>query len=198
MVLYPDVLARAQQEIDSVIGKDTLPQFSDRPLLPYLEAVVLESLRWNPVTPLAVPHRNLEEDVYEGYRIPASSTIIANAWAVLHDADNFPEPARFNPGRFYQKAKADMLIDPNDFAFGFGRRVCPGRHLAINSAWISIATILATFSITKAKDAMGREIEPTGEYSSGLVSHPLPFLCDIRPRTDGYRNLIQSLSDAVV
>jgi cytochrome P450 len=57
MVLYPDVQKRAQEEIDSVVGKDRLPTFEDRPSLPYIDAIVLETLRWNPILPLGDLHR---------------------------------------------------------------------------------------------------------------------------------------------
>jgi len=56
MVLYPEVQRKAQAEIDAVVGKDRLPDFSDRPLLPYLSAVLEEALRWHPVVPLGTRH----------------------------------------------------------------------------------------------------------------------------------------------
>jgi cytochrome P450 len=52
MVLHPEVQAKAQAEIDRVVGKDRLPDFDDRPALPYLEAIMRETLRWYPVVPL--------------------------------------------------------------------------------------------------------------------------------------------------
>lgn len=70
MTLNPDVLTKAQEEIDRVIGKDRLPNFGDRPNLPYLECVLRETYRWNPAAPLGVAHRLTENDVYEGHLIP--------------------------------------------------------------------------------------------------------------------------------
>lgn len=86
MVLNPAILARAQAQLDSVVGT-RLPTFEDRPHLPYLDAIVSETLRWNPVTPLgeslysssryrlieplALPHSCIKEDQYNGYYIPA-------------------------------------------------------------------------------------------------------------------------------
>lgn len=104
MTLYPDVQRRAQQEIDSVIGRDRLPSLADRENLPYVEAVVNEVLRINPVAPLGrtlnelyvsssslaytlclsgVPHRAKQDDVYNGYFIPEGTVVIANIWSVL-------------------------------------------------------------------------------------------------------------------
>ena len=52
MVLYPDVQKEARNELDQVLGPHRLPDFSDQPSLPYIEAIVRETLRWNPVVPL--------------------------------------------------------------------------------------------------------------------------------------------------
>lgn len=52
MMLYPEVQERARQELDEVVGHDRLPEFSDRPNLPYISAMVKEALRWKAVAPL--------------------------------------------------------------------------------------------------------------------------------------------------
>lgn len=76
MALRPDVQKKAQAELDSVLGPGKLPTFEDRESLPYVEAVILESIRWMPAVPLGVSHRVLVEDEYKGYRIPKGSIII--------------------------------------------------------------------------------------------------------------------------
>lgn len=100
MVLHPDVQRRAQSELDTVLSHDRLPTFDDRPSLPFIDAVVLEVLRWNVVTPLGItshfpvlrqvahkhlgfPHMVIEEDEYLGYRIPKGSTVFGNMWYVV-------------------------------------------------------------------------------------------------------------------
>lgn len=80
MLKYPNVQAKAQAHLEQVLGKNQLPRFDDEPSLPYITAIVKEILRWQLVTPLALPHLNTEEDNYKGYTIPAGSVIIANAW----------------------------------------------------------------------------------------------------------------------
>ena len=57
MTLHSEIQARAQTEIDSVLGRDwrRLPSFDDRPNLPYVNAIALELLRWNPAVPLGTP-----------------------------------------------------------------------------------------------------------------------------------------------
>jgi cytochrome P450 len=79
MALHPESLRKAQQELDDVC-QDRLPEFSDRPSLPYVTAVVQEVLRWHPVTPLGFAHRLMVDDVYNGMLMPAGSTVIGNTW----------------------------------------------------------------------------------------------------------------------
>ena len=79
MVAYPDVQQRAQEELDSVVGRTRIPTFSDLPHLPYIRAMVKEALRWRPVAPFAIPHVSTEDDWYNGMFIPKGSMVIANA-----------------------------------------------------------------------------------------------------------------------
>ncbi|THH13309.1 hypothetical protein EW146_g6885 [Bondarzewia mesenterica] len=191
MVLYPEVQKKAQAEIDAIIGHDRLPEFADEDSLPYTTALMKEVLRWHPVAPLGVPHRVVSDDIYEGYHIPAGSLIIGNSWAMLHDESIFPDAASFKPERFLGPSANKFP----DAAFGFGRRVCPGRFIARASIWITIASVLATFDISKAVDDDGKLIEPAEEYSSGLVSYPAPFRCQIRSRSLTVETLIRSVVD---
>lgn len=80
MVKYPDVQAKAQAELDGVLGHGYLPTFENEDELPYLSAVVKETLRWESVTPLGVPHLLTKDDVYKGYLLPAGAIIVANSW----------------------------------------------------------------------------------------------------------------------
>ena len=84
MVLHPEVQKQAQAELDKVMGDDsTLPSFNDRSKLPFVTAIVKETLRWIPVLPLGVPHRSINGDDYKGYWIPPGTTIIPNTWFVV-------------------------------------------------------------------------------------------------------------------
>lgn len=66
----PDAQGKAQEEIDRVVGRDRLPTYDDCLSLPYTEAILREVLRWKPVSPIGVPHRVTDDDVYKGYLIP--------------------------------------------------------------------------------------------------------------------------------
>ena len=82
MLLNPEVQAKAQDELDRVIGPNRLPEFSDRPDLPYIRAICKEIQRWQPAVPLGVPHSNIRDDEYRGMLIPKGSTIIVNQWYI--------------------------------------------------------------------------------------------------------------------
>jgi cytochrome P450 len=82
MSLFPEVQKKAQAELDSVIGSGRLPSMDDRSQLPYCNAVASEALRWHCVTPTAVPHRVMEDNIFNGYFIPKGSLIMPNIWFV--------------------------------------------------------------------------------------------------------------------
>ncbi|KDQ58243.1 hypothetical protein JAAARDRAFT_35056 [Jaapia argillacea MUCL 33604] len=194
MVLHPEVQKKVQAELDSVIGNSRLPTFADQDSLTYLKYCMQETLRWNPVSALGgVPHAAQHDDVYEGMFIPKGSVIIANQWTVMHDETMYPDPFKFWPerwdGRFPQARDARAL------SFGFNRRICPGRHLALNSLYITAATMMAAFNLSKEIGADGQEIEPLIDYSSGP---PKPFKCRFTPRSDGAVALVKASVSATL
>ncbi|KAJ3566607.1 hypothetical protein NP233_g6886 [Leucocoprinus birnbaumii] len=172
MALYPEVQIRAQQEIDEICGQDQLPRTSQVEELDYLQAVLKEVLRFAPVGNLALPHRVIEEDIYNGYRIPKNATVIGNVWAILHDPSLYPEPDVFSPDRFINKER--MQPDPRQWAFGFGRRACPGTYFAETSILLVMAGILARFKISlptsQAPEDKGSKI-PAISFTTGITSH---------------------------
>lgn len=83
MAMHPEVQSKAQAELDAVIGPHRLPCYADRGSLPYIDALMKESLRWQPVLPLGVAHRSTTDDEYRGWFIPKGTLVIPNAWYVL-------------------------------------------------------------------------------------------------------------------
>ncbi|KAI0028522.1 cytochrome P450, partial [Vararia minispora EC-137] len=119
--------------------------------LPYVSALAKEVLRCEQVTPLGVPHLSLRDDesVYDGYTIPAGTTMIPNQWAMSHDTEAYPSPLSFARERFLS---TPAPRSPNTIAFGFGRRVCPGRRVAEDALWIHVATTLACFEVRRGAE----------------------------------------------
>ncbi|KAJ3563160.1 hypothetical protein NP233_g9121 [Leucocoprinus birnbaumii] len=167
MSLYPEVVAEAQAEIDSVVGTDRLPSFADREYLPYVNAIVSEVMRWNAVVPIP-PHVAQEDDIYGGYSIPKGTLIIPNIWQMQHDPRVYSDPMTFNPKRFLGPNPEPA---PRKICFGFGRRICPGRVLADASIFISCAMTLAVFDISKFIDESGQVIEPIMDQTTGTVRY---------------------------
>ncbi|KAJ7431570.1 cytochrome P450 [Mycena galericulata] len=191
MLAYPEVQKTAQAEIDSLTGGKYLPSFEDEVSLPYISALVKEVMRWENVAPFAIPRLLANDDEYRGYRLPAGSIVVGNTWAILHDERVYPDPHKFKPERFLLDGKLNLAVRNPDAAFGFGRRLCPGRHMAFSSIWITVVSLLATFDITKAVDEKGNVVEPSYEYLSGVISTPVPFKCTITPRSQEAVALIQ-------
>ncbi|RDB17493.1 hypothetical protein Hypma_000997 [Hypsizygus marmoreus] len=191
MVMYPKVFSKAQDEMDLVTGRTRLPTLNDRGSLPYLDCVLKEVLRWNPPAPLGMPHRVMEDDVYQGYHIPKGASVVANIYAMLQDC---PRPDLFLPERHLGNTD---LPDPRELVFGFGRRICPGRHFAETSAWFMIANILATLEISRSAADQDKGTTLTLEVTSGFIRHPKPFACSIRPRSEKITSLIQEAKSSI-
>ncbi|KAH9925304.1 cytochrome P450 [Fomitopsis serialis] len=179
MAQHPGIQRRAQAEVDRCVGHARLTKLSDRKDLPYLDAVLKEVHRVNPVGPLALPHKVRQDDCYRGFCIPGGATVLANTWAILHDPALYPDPFIVNPERYLPQCGEKVNPDPRLFAFGYGRRVCPGQMLAEDTLFIAAATILALYDVSDAVSLDGAEVKYEG---GGIISHPCPFECTITPR----------------
>lgn len=100
MVMFPDVLRKAQEEIDRVIGTDRLPQSSDQDRLPYIQCLVREAYRWVPALPMGLPHVMTEDVMYDGNLIPKGAIVIVSIWWLMHDPATYANPDDFNPDRY--------------------------------------------------------------------------------------------------
>ncbi|CAE6446397.1 unnamed protein product [Rhizoctonia solani] len=185
--LHPEAAKLAQAEIDAVVGRERVPHLKDRENMPYVEAFLQEVMRLCPVVPLGLPHVTTEDIQLGGYRIPKNVTINPNIWAMLRDPKHFSSPHSFDPSR-YLKQVPDP--DPRKYIFGFGRRVCPGQHVANNATWITCAGILSVFDLQPGPELLAKVGELGGLDSQQvyklfqpyLVYDPLPFPCIIVPR----------------
>jgi len=192
MARSTDIMRTAQRQLDSVLGGGRLPDHSDIDDLPYIVAIVKETLRWAPPAPFGTTHRLMEDDVYRGMFIPGGATIVENIWAVCYDEAVYPEPHKYNPARFLdQNGRIDPFVkSPEARVFGSGRRICPGRHLALRILCLTIARTLATFDILPPVDKDGCPKIPEARYSKTLLRHPMPFECVVKPRSEKVVKLI--------
>ncbi|TFK32426.1 cytochrome P450 [Crucibulum laeve] len=189
MMYYPQVQKKAQEELDQVIGPDRLPVIDDRSSLPYIEAIYRETARWIPVANLASPHATSRDDIYNGYYIPKGSIVISNVWSVSHNPQVYPDPDVFKPERFFG-SDGQLNSDEVNYAFGFGRRVCPGRHLASSTIWLTMASILAAFNVQRPANMSDTPFNYEEIFGNGTVSNP-SFHSYIYPRSEHARRIVE-------
>ncbi|EEF47738.1 cytochrome P450, putative [Ricinus communis] len=146
MVLHPDIQAKAQSEIDTVVGTSRSVCDCDLPNLPYLRAIVKETLRMHPPGPLLSWARLAIHDTHIGsYFIPAGTTAMVNMWSITHDQQFWSEPEKFKPERFMEEDVAIMGSDLRLAPFGSGRRVCPGKAMGLATVELWLAQLLQNF-----------------------------------------------------
>jgi len=195
MMLHPEIQRKAQEEINRVVGTDRLPNIEDQPNLPYVTALVKETLRWYAILPMGLPHIMSQDEIFNGYLLPKGALIMANLQLFTTDSKTFQDPATFKPERHLGVDGSPAEVDPHNMVFGFGRRICPGKELADLSLYVLFSMTLAAFNITKAKDASGGDVDAKSEWLPGLISRPKEFACSITPRSEKAEALIRSVED---
>ena len=202
LITHPNVLKAAQAELDSVVGQDRTPKFTDEPNLPYIRALCKETLRWRPVAVLGgTPHASTETDYYEGWTIPSGTTILGNNWAINLNEEYYPNPHHFDPVRFLSDTeRAKLGIEKQPFlsekthpakaghsSFGWGRRICPGADLAANSLFIALSKLLWAYDILSIE---GRRYDIFA-YTNGFNVRPQKFECIVKVRSEQHRQVLE-------
>ncbi|XP_028807298.1 geraniol 8-hydroxylase [Neltuma alba] len=141
----PEVMRRVQEELDSVVGRQNMVEESHIHKLPYLFAVMKESLRLHPALPLLVPHCPSESTTVGGYTIPKGSRVFINVWAIHRDPTIWVNPLKFDPTRFLDSKWDFSGNDFEYFPFGSGRRICAGIAMAERTFLYSVATLMHSF-----------------------------------------------------
>ncbi|XP_042500425.1 cytochrome P450 78A5-like [Macadamia integrifolia] len=178
MVLHPEIQAKAQSEIDAVVGTTRTVLDSDLPNLPYLQAIVKETLRMHPPGPLLSWARLAVHDVHIGnYFIPAGTTTMVNMWAITHDEAIWSEPNKFNPNRFTEEEVRIMGSDLRLAPFGSGRRVCPGKAMGLATVQLWLAQLLHNFKWVPSPG--GVDLSESLKLSLEMKN---PLICGAVPR----------------
>ncbi|KAI9932519.1 hypothetical protein AWENTII_005182 [Aspergillus wentii] len=138
-------MQQVQAEIDRHIGSERLPTLADLPQLPYTQAFICECSRLSPISPFGLHRAVSQEDEYMGYRIPADATILPFLWGMNMDETIHPNPTFFQPQRWIDNP---TLSSPD--AFGFGKRLCPGKPIAERMIFITIACVAWGYDFTAA------------------------------------------------
>lgn len=139
------VRIKATQELRQVCGSKGKVEESDRAKLPYLKALVKETMRLHVPGPLLVPRESIRQTTIDGYEIPAKSQIVINMYSICRDTRYWERPLDFFPERFLN-SPIDYKGQHFEFVvFGAGRRVCPGMHFGMALVELALANLLYTF-----------------------------------------------------
>ncbi|XP_042497542.1 flavonoid 3'-monooxygenase CYP75B137-like [Macadamia integrifolia] len=185
LIRHPNILVQAQKELDSVVGMDRLVTESDLPNLPYLQAIIKETFRLHPSTPLSLPRMAAESCKINGYYIPKDSTLLVNVWAISRDPAIWPEPLEFRPERFLPGSKlAHIDIKGNDFEvipFEAGRRICAGMSLGLRMVQLLTATLVHAFDWVLPEALSAEKLNMEEAYGLTL-QRAMPLMAFTRPR----------------
>ncbi|KAL6182999.1 hypothetical protein ACLB2K_044410 [Fragaria x ananassa] len=180
MVLHPEIQAKAQSEIDTAIGSPTRSVTdSDLPNLPYLRAIVKETLRMHPPGPLLSWARLAIHDTHIGHHfVPAGTTAMVNMFAITHDEGVWPRANEFKPERFMNEEDSVSIMgsDLRLAPFGSGRRVCPGKALGLASVELWLAVLLQSFEWLPSDDGvdLSENLKLSLEMKNSLVCKAVP------------------------
>ncbi|KAI6695303.1 hypothetical protein NL676_023013 [Syzygium grande] len=176
-------LKKAQQELDTHVGKSRPVEESDVKNLTYLQAIIKETMRLYPPAPMSGPRSSMEAcTLSAGFRIPAGTRLLLNIWKIQRDERIWPNPDEFEPERFLTTHENVDMRGHNFelIPFGAGRRSCPGTSLALHTVHLTLASLLQSFEIGTASDEVMDMTESPGLLN--MKASPLEVM--LIPRLD--------------
>ncbi|KAF5747839.1 Cytochrome P450 [Tripterygium wilfordii] len=147
LIHSPKTLKKVQEELRSNITPGKKLEEKDVQNLPYLKAVIKETLRLHPPLPFLVPHMAMDSCNMLGYYIPKETQILVNVWAIGRDPKVWEDPLVFKPERFLEP---NNMVDYKGhhfefIPFGSGRRMCPAMPLASRVLPLALGSLLRSF-----------------------------------------------------
>ncbi|KAK4492124.1 hypothetical protein RD792_002921 [Penstemon davidsonii] len=174
LVNNPDVQTKLRDEINTILGPGIQVTEADTHKLPYLQAVIKETLRLRTIVPCLLPHMNLQTAKLGGYDIPAQSRVLVNAWRLANDPTNWKKPEEFRPERFFEE-ESKIETNGNDLKyipFGVGRRSCPGILIAMPVLGITLGRLVQNFEMLcpPGVDKIDTR-ENNGQFAMRILKH---------------------------
>ncbi|KAJ7473127.1 cytochrome P450 [Mycena galericulata] len=201
MATNPTIAAKAHEEIDRVVGRDRLPTLDDEKDLPYVRAIIKEVHRIHSPFWVPTPHYSTADFIYNGMFIPKDTAIVLNCWTIHHNEERYPDAYTFNPDRYLgddlSASASSKLRDPmkrDHWAFGAGRRICPGFVLAEREIWLAVSGLLWAYAF----DSVADEPICMDEYEGSSGRTPLPFQMRMIPRHEQAKQLLQADSGMAI
>ncbi|KAL3504038.1 hypothetical protein ACH5RR_033879 [Cinchona calisaya] len=170
LLKQPHLIRKATEELDRVIGRDRWVEEDDYSKLPFIEAIIKETLRLHPLATLLAPHYAIEDCTVAGYDISKGTTVFVNVWSIGRNPMYWDAPEQFMPERFLGK---NIDMKGQNFAllpFGSGRRRCPGYNLGLKLVRSMLANLLHGFNWKLPNDMKPEDICMQEQY--GLTTHP--------------------------
>ncbi|KAI4344962.1 hypothetical protein L6164_012134 [Bauhinia variegata] len=186
---HPHVLKKAQEELDTLVGRDRLVKDSDIDKLQYIQAIVKETLRIHPPGPLSGPREFTEDCTLGGYQISKGTRLITNLWKIQTDPNFWPDPLVFNPDRFLTTNKG-LNVRGQHFEyipFGSGRRICPAISFALHMVQFTLASFLHSFEFSRPSEEPIDMSENIG--MTNLKATPLEVLVEPRLSPEVWKTL---------
>ncbi|WCJ44231.1 Cytochrome P450 82A3 [Euphorbia peplus] len=187
LVNNPDILKKAQDELDIHVGRERHVRESDVNNLVYLQAIIKETLRLYPAGPLAIPHESIEDCTIANYHIPRGTMLFLNLWKIHHDPQVWSNPNKFDPERFLTSHK-DFDVRGQHFElipFSSGRRMCPGVSFAMQVLHLILASVLHAFDFSTSTGEPVDMIESIG--LTNMRATPLQLVVSPRMHSRLYK-----------
>ncbi|CAM9002633.1 unnamed protein product [Rhodiola kirilowii] len=170
----PEILMKAKSELEQVTGKGKTIQDADISLLPYLQAIINETLRLHPATPLLLPRKTMEPVELSGFMIPKGAQVMVNAWAIGRDPSTWDNPECFEPERFLGLNVNFVGGNFELIPFGGGRRICPGLPLAVKMLHLMLGSLINCFDWKLEDGLRVEEMDMDDKFGITLQkTHPL-------------------------
>ncbi|KAK2540518.1 cytochrome P450 2J2 [Columba guinea] len=175
MAMYPEIQARVQAEIDTVIGQARQPALDDRSNMPYTNAVIHEVQRKGNIAPFILPRLTMKDTVVDGFRIPKGTGLIANLNSMMFDKNEWETPDTFNPGHFLKDGQ--FWKRESFLPFSIGKRSCPGELLARTELFLFFTALLQKFTFQAPPDTT-----LSLQFKLGITLSPKPYKICAVPR----------------
>ncbi|XP_065222911.1 probable cytochrome P450 305a1 [Planococcus citri] len=172
----PKVQQKLHEEIDKVLKCNQIPSIEDKTKLPYVEALLQESQRFQHIVPTAGPRRVLKNTTLDGYHISKNTIVLMSLRSIHYDKARWNDPEVFRPERFLTE-DGKLIHDEGLCIFGLGKRRCPGEVLVKSFLFSTFTALFNRYKITFSDDP-----GPTSMPKAGILLTPQPYTVNLEVR----------------
>ncbi|EFP03666.1 hypothetical protein CRE_19161 [Caenorhabditis remanei] len=179
MMKYPEIQDKVRKEIFDVVGTSRLPSMSDKPNMPYTQAVIHEVQRHSNMVPMLGTHKSVEDIVVKGQNIPSGTNVFAQIWSILRNDSVFEESYKFKPERYLQKdgKTMDKAVLEKTIPFSIGKRNCVGEGLARMELFLIFSALIQKYEFVP-----NASVDLAPEWGAVLTTKP--YTCQLIPQTE--------------